>query len=361
MTNLVKASSLKMAMNENGSTELLQAQTQTWNHIYNFVSSSAAKCAVQLGIPDVLYKHGKSMCLSDISAALPLNPSKISFLPILMRSLVQSGFLYEHEDYYTLTPASRLFVKDDPLSMRSYFLIMHDPCLQKPWFELSSWFQNDFPTAFHTAHNGKSLWDYFADEPRGNDIFNDSMANDSRLIADVLITECKHVFEGLTSLVDVGGGTGTLAIAIAKAFPAINCTVLDLPHVIGDLKGSGNLEFVGGSMFEKIPNANAILLKWILHNWGDEDCVKILKKCKASIPSREKGGKVIIIDIVLENPKEKEDSVRAQHNMDLVMMVLFAAKERTKKEWEKLFTEAGFNEYEITPTMGTRSLIEIYP
>nr|XP_009798851.1 PREDICTED: trans-resveratrol di-O-methyltransferase-like [Nicotiana sylvestris] len=92
---------------------------------------------------------------------------------------------------------------------------------------------------------------------------------------------------------------------------------------------------------------------------GDEDCVKILKKCKESIPSREKGGKVIIIDIVLENPKQKDDSVRAQHNMDMVMMV-FGARERTKKEWEKLFTEAGFSEYEITPTLGTRSLIEIY-
>nr|XP_016461789.1 PREDICTED: trans-resveratrol di-O-methyltransferase-like [Nicotiana tabacum] len=158
-------------MNENGSTKLLQAQTQTWNHIYNFVSSSAAKCAVQLGIPDVVL----------------------------------------------LAP------------LKSYLL-------------------------------------------------------------------------------------------------------------------------------------NFFMVKqWILHNWGDEDCVKILKKCKESIPSREKGGKVIIIGIVLENPKEKDDSVRAQHNMDLVMMVLFGAKERTKKEWEKLFTEAGFNEYEITPTLGTRSLIEIYP
>ncbi|KAK6787328.1 hypothetical protein RDI58_015853 [Solanum bulbocastanum] len=55
-------------------------------------------------------------------------------------------------------------------------------------------------------------------------------------------------------------------MAIAGAFPRVKCSVLDLPHVIGDRKGSGNLEFVVGSMFDKIPHANVILLKWILHN-----------------------------------------------------------------------------------------------
>nr|XP_018631797.1 trans-resveratrol di-O-methyltransferase-like isoform X2 [Nicotiana tomentosiformis] len=218
-----------MSMNEIGSIDLLQAQTQTWNHMFNFISSSAAKCAVQLGIPDVLYKHGKPMSLSDLTAELSLiDHSKVSFLPILMRFLVHSGFLNQHEkEHYSLTPATQLLVKDDPLSMRSYFLIIHDPVLLKPWSCLSDWFQDDSSTAFHTAHE-ISLWDYYVQEPRVGDSFNEAMASDSRLISNVLITECKHVFEGLTSLVDVGGGTGTVAI--------------------GNFKGSGNVEFVGGSM-----------------------------------------------------------------------------------------------------------------
>ncbi|XP_009770464.1 myricetin 7/4'-O-methyltransferase 2-like [Nicotiana sylvestris] len=247
-----------------------------------------------------------------------------------MRFLVHSGFLNQHEnEHYSLTPASQLLVKNDPLSMRTYFLFTHDPVLLKACSCLSDWFQDDSSTAFHTA-NKISLWDYYVQEPRVGDSYNESMASDSRLIANVLITECKHVFEGLTSLVDVGGGTGTVAIAIAKAFPAIKCTVLDLPRVVGNFKGSGNGEFVGGSMFEKIPNANAILLKWILHNWSDEDCVKILKKCKDSIPSREEGGKVIIIDIVLENPNVRNEFVRGQHYMDMVMMVFMLPNRELK-------------------------------
>lgn len=254
-----------------------------------------------------------------------------------------------------LVASLRKMSQNEPFNVRSLLLLNHGPAFSKAWPELGDWFQNDSPTAFHTAHE-KSLWDYIREEePKVlGDIFNDALASDSRLNTNVLITDCKHVFEGLTSLVDVGGGTGTVSIAIAKAFPNIKCTVLDLPQVIGDLKGSENLEFVGGDMFNKIPHANAILLKCVLHDWNDEDCVKILKKCKESIPSREKGGKVIIIDTVLEDPKQRNEFVRAQHNMDMLMMVLFAAKERTEKEWKNLFIQAGFIEYKIIP------LIEIY-
>ncbi|XP_059311036.1 myricetin 7/4'-O-methyltransferase 2-like [Lycium ferocissimum] len=305
------------------------------------------------------------MSLSDLSAELSIvNSSKVSLLPNLLRFLAHIGFLNQHEDHYFLTPASHLLVKNEPFNVRSVLLMNHGPVISKAWSELSAWFQNDSPTAFHTAH-GKAFWDYIVDEePRVlSDIFNDALAGDSRFNTNMLITECKHVFEGVTSLVDVGGGTGTVSIAIAKAFPNIKCTVLDLPHVIGDCKGSENLDFVGGDMFDQIPDANAILLKTVLHNWGDEDCVKILKKCKESIPSREKGGKVIIIDTVMEeDPKQSNDQfIRAQHNMNMLMMVLYAAKERTKKEWEKLFTEANFTEYKIIPALGVRSLIEIYP
>lgn len=245
-------------------SELLQAQAQIWNHIFSFMRSSALRCAVQLDIPDVLYKHGKPMHLSDLSNELSLviDPSKISFLPNLMRFLVHSGLLEQgDDDHYSLTPATRFLVKNQPLNIRPVLLFTHDPSIQKAWLELGNWYKNDSPTAFHSYH-GKSFWDYLGEEPKFNDIFNGIMISESRLIVNVLTTECKHIFEGLTSLVDVGGGSGTVATAIAKAFPGMKCSVLDRPHVIENLKTStGNLEFVGGDMFEKIPIANAILLK----------------------------------------------------------------------------------------------------
>ena len=92
--------------------------------------------------------------------------------------------------------------------------------------------------------------------------FNDAMVNDARLVMSVVIDKCKRVFEGLESLVDVGGGIETAANAIADEFPNLKCTVLDLPQVVADLQGTDeNLIYLGGNMFEAIPPADGVLLK----------------------------------------------------------------------------------------------------
>lgn len=103
-------------------------------------------------------------------------------------------------------------------------------------------------------------------------------------------------------------------------------------------------------------------LQWILHDWSDEECVKILKRCKEAITSRkDKKGKVIIIDMMMENQKGDEESIETQLFFDMLMMVLVEGKERNKEEWAKLFSDAGFSDYKITPILGLRSLIEVYP
>ncbi|KAH0659026.1 hypothetical protein KY285_029270 [Solanum tuberosum] len=347
--------------------QLIEAEAQSWDHILSYLRPSCIKCAIQLGIPDILHKNvNPIMSLSDLIAALPnLNPSKTTFIPILMRVLVDFGLFKYHQqqggDGYSLTSVGRLLVENDLYGKRSFFLFAQHPVVLNTASSVGDWLRDDLLTAFETAH-GKSHWDYCGEEPEFNGVFNDAMAGDSRLISNLLITDCcAGVFEGLTSLVDIGGGTGAVAMAIAEAFPRLKCIVLDLPHVIGDRKGSGNLEFVAGSMFDKIPHANAILLKWILHNWDDEDCVKLLKKCKESIPNKENGGKVIIIDIVMEDNCSNEHLVQSQHLMDLLMRITYASKERTEKEWEKLFLDADFSGYKIITSLGLRSLIEIYP
>lgn len=77
-----------------------------------------------------------------------------------------------------------------------------------------------------------ALWDYGGNEPTFNYLFNEAMASDARLVASVLVTNCKGVFDGVKSLVDVGGGTGTGDKDIVDAFPHMQCTVLDRPHGI---------------------------------------------------------------------------------------------------------------------------------
>ncbi|XP_026424130.1 trans-resveratrol di-O-methyltransferase-like isoform X2 [Papaver somniferum] len=94
--------------------------------------------------------------------------------------------------------------------------------------------------------------------------FHDAMANDSHVLMSVILNEGKGVFDNLKSLVDVGGGTGTTAHAVVRAFPHLHCMVLDLPNVVANLQGTANVVFIGSDMFESIPRADAVLLKIVL-------------------------------------------------------------------------------------------------
>ncbi|PHT53531.1 8-hydroxyquercetin 8-O-methyltransferase [Capsicum baccatum] len=346
---------------------VMAAQAHIWNHTFNFINSMSLKCAIQLGIPDIIHSHGHAMTLSDLVNALPINNNNAKIQDCiyrLMRILIHAGFFIQEEEGYLLTPTSRLLLKDEPnLSAIPFLLAMLDPIMTDPWHRLSQWFQNDGddqPTPFTTTH-AKPLYEYAGDDARFNCLFNEAMASDARIIISAINEHCKGVFEGLKSLVDVGGGSGTVAKAISNEFQELKCSVFDLPHVVEGLEGSNNLSYVGGDMFKSVPSADAILLKAILHNWSNEKCVKILKKCKEAIPSKENGGKVIIIDIVVDNQKGDDKSYETQLFMDMLMMVVASGKERSEQEWAKLFSDAGFSDYKIIPLLGLRSIIEVYP
>ncbi|KAI9093218.1 hypothetical protein K1719_027232 [Acacia pycnantha] len=317
--------------------ELFKAHAHIWNQTYNFINSMCLKCAIQLGIPDLIHNHAQPfMSVSQLTASLQVEPAKSSGIGRLMSILTHSGFFQkkkpqegeeeDEEEAYALTYAGRLLVKDNP-----------------------------------TTH-GMAIWEYASRNPKLNNLFNNAMLCDSRLTSSVMFHDFKWVFVGLESLVDVGGGTGTMAKAIAQSFPSMECTVLDLPHVVAGLKGTSNLNYIGGDMFEAIPNADAVLLKWILHDWGDEECVRILKKCKEAISgNRKTGNKVIIIDMVVDHQNKDHESVETQLFLDMLMMVLFTGRERSEQEWVKLFFSAGFTNYKISRVLGLRSIIEIYP
>ncbi|KAG5617597.1 hypothetical protein H5410_017421 [Solanum commersonii] len=346
---------------EEKTRQVLSGHAHILNLSLSFINTMSLKCAIQLGIPDIIHSHGRAMTLSDFVNTLSINKSRgQDCVYRLMCILIHAGlFIEEEEEGYLLTPNSRLLLKDEPLSLVPLVYSGLDPNSMDPFHYLSQWFQND--DSFASIY-GKSLYEYAEKEPILNHLLNEGMASDTRLVMSVLIQNGKGLlFEGLKSLVDVGGGTGTVAKAIVDAFPQINCTVFELLHVIEGLEGSKNLNFVGGDMFNSIPCADAVLLKWILHNWEDEDCIKILKKCKEAIPSKENGGRVIIIEIVIMDQNKDDKSYETQLFYDMLMMVLLGGKERSEQEWAKLFLDAGFSDYNIIPILGLRSVIEVYP
>lgn len=357
-------------------SEIVQAQAHVWTHTFNSISSMSLKCAIELGIPDTLHHHGHPMTLTKLAAKLSVPNSKVTFLRRLMAVLAQTGFVSQgksaasndHEQLgltYSLTPISRAILKGEPGGLSPMVSFILGPVIQDPLHSLGEWLKSESPspcTPFVMKH-GKSLWEYAAQDEGLNRSVNEAMASDGPMIARLMMEKRgRQLFQGLRTVVDVGGGSGGLAREAAEAFPQVEWRVLDLPHVVAGLEGTRNLKFVGGDMFNAVPSADAVLLKWILHDWSDEESVKILKRCKEAILSNGKKGKVIIIDIVIgDESEEDEASMGIKLCFDMLMMTVVQGKERNEKEWANLFQEAGFTEYRITPLEGIRSLIEVYP
>ncbi|THF96252.1 hypothetical protein TEA_010433 [Camellia sinensis var. sinensis] len=269
-----------------GARELFQAQSHIYKHAFSFANSMSLSCAVQLGIPDIIHNHKKPISLPDLVSSLQLPPSKINALHRLMSLLTHLGFFattkldpnHGDQEGYVLIPSSRLLIKSELPNLSPLFQTVVDPVMVAPWQFLVDWFRGNEETAFETAH-GVGIWEFCDKNPKFNNLFNEGMAR---------------------------GGTGIIAQIISEAFPSIKCTVFDLPHVVENLPEGKNLNYVGGHMFQSFPSADAIFFKCVLHNWSDEDCVKILKRCREAIPSKE-GGKVIIIDIVVDGDKDEHD------------------------------------------------------
>ncbi|KAK3409656.1 trans-resveratrol di-O-methyltransferase [Eucalyptus grandis] len=351
-------------------SELLQAQARIWNHTYSFVKSVCLRWAIELAIPDVIHHHGRPMTLWELVSALHVQPTKVHCIRRLMRVLVHSG-LFELRDLeeadgqtgYVLTCVSRLLVKDNALSAAPFALLALRSLPKGRWPDPSAWLRDGEdvrPIIGEEMARHVPAWGVWR-SPEVSSLFNEAMASDSSLIARVVVDTCGGVFEGLNSVVDVGGGTGTMGKAITEAFPHLECTVLDRPHVVDGLVGSERLKFVGGDMLVEIPPADAVILKLVLHDWSDEKCIEILNRCREAVSGQGKVGKVIMIDMVLGSLTEDHGSTETQLLFDISMMAFFNAKERDEKEWAKLFADAGFSGYEIVSHLGLRSLIEIYP
>ncbi|XP_047045335.1 acetylserotonin O-methyltransferase 3-like [Lolium rigidum] len=351
--------------------ELLQAQVELYHHCFAFVKSLALKAATDLRIPDAIHRRGGAATLSDLAAETGIHPTKLSNLRRLMRVLTTSGVFSVVDDsagvVYRLTRVSHLLVGAGGRPNLSPVVgAFVSRSFVAALFSMHEGFTNERAAAmslYEVAH-GSTIWETTV-TGRGSEIFNAAMAADSRFTMDNLLREeCGGSIFGAVkgSLVDVGGGHGAAASAIASAFPHVKCTVLDLPHVVAGAPAHDNVTFVAGDMFDYIPPADVVLLKWILHDWNDQDCVKILRRCKEAIPTRDEGGKVIVIDMVVVGSGESQGIVSTETEVLLDgFMMCMDGIEREEHEWRKIFVESGFTDYKIGTTMGIRRLIELYP
>ncbi|CAN6246762.1 unnamed protein product [Urochloa humidicola] len=217
------------------SAELLQAQAQLWCHTFGYLKSMALQSAIKLRIPTAIHRRGGAASLSELHAALPVAASKRSCLPRLMKLLVAMGIFREDEaGVFSLTPVSRLLVEEDIDSGQSTCLSQFTVMATSPFHfaasqRLPEWLEKEdaaaaaaAETPFMAAH-GEEFYSYTGRDLEFGAVFGEAMGADSRFVAGIVVRECGEVLAGATSLVDAGGGDGTTAKAIARAFPHVRC------------------------------------------------------------------------------------------------------------------------------------------
>ncbi|KAK1412361.1 hypothetical protein QVD17_33550 [Tagetes erecta] len=336
------------------------AQQEIWKYVFGFTPMAVIKCAIELGIPDIIENHEIPITLDELASKLGCSNS---LLYRIMRFLIQYKIFQEkpisetREMGYSNTPLSRLLTRHGNRNMADFVLLESSPVMLAPWHKLSAKVSGKEESAFGAAH-GDDVWAFAAANPEHSKLIDNAMACDARVAVGAMIEGCPEVFNGLRTVVDVGGGDGTALRLIVEACPWISGINFDLPHVVSVAPACKGVEQVGGDMFDHVPKADAAYLMKVLHDWGDEECIDILRKCREAIP--QDTGKVIIVEAVVGEEDHAFKEVALM--MDMVMMAhTNKGKERSLKEWSCMFREAGFSRYTIKHIQAYQSVIEVYP
>ncbi len=316
--------------------------------------SQAAYAAVQLRLPDLLAAGPQTS--AELAAA---SGSHAPSLLRLLRALTTLELCWERADgAFELTPLGALLRSDAPNSLRSWAIFVGGP--QWPvWGHLLHSVKTGESARQHLS--GTQDFQHLARDAELAALFNQAMVELTRLVAQDVAQV--YPFAGLTRIVDVGGGSGELLAAILQANPAARGVLFDMDHAraagqrhLAALGLAERCEIITGSFFEAVPGpAEAVLLKSILHDWGDDQSGAILGNCRRALVA---GGKLLIIERLMPERLEPSPAHQALARSDLNMLVGPGGRERTLAEFQALLASAGLSVSQVIPIVSGFAIIE---
>ena len=315
--------------------------------ISGFWVSRAIYVAAKLSIADLIKEQPKTAA----ELALATGTHAPSLYRVL-RALASIQIFSEDEDgRFHSTPLAATLQSDAAGSLR-YLAIREE---HYPAWEHLLHSVKTGEIAFNHRF-GMPIWEFFEKNPENAATFNNAM---SHLTAGVNagIVE-NYDFSSIGKIVDVGGGQGSLITAILKTNPNMNGVLFDAPSVIEGAKQNipselrERCELVAGDFFKSVPDGgDTYILKWIIHDWDDEQSIAILKNChRAMAPS----GKLLLVEAIVPPGNEPSFS----KFLDLNMLVMTGGRERNEAEYRSLLRAAGFELTQVVPTPSQSSIIE---
>lgn len=330
---------------------------QLVNLINCAVLSQAACVAAELGIPDLLAQSPKT--LDELAQATSSHgPS----LRRLLRALATLDLCREREDgAFALGSLGTILCTEAPSSLRSWTIL----CGRHLWPLYAHLLRSvRAGTRTRSRISTRQVFRRLEHDADASQVFNRAMAELSRLVAADLVR--LHDFSGKRLIVDVGGGHGDLLTSILQVHPDARGVLLDLPHAIPgaveriDRLGlGGRCRALSGDFFQSVaPDGDAYLLKTILHDWSDKDCISLLRNCRKAV---KPDGSLLVVERVMPDHMQPCAQHRSVARMDLTMMLGFGGHERTEAEFRALLEHAGFTLVKISPTAFEFCVLEARP
>jgi hypothetical protein len=268
----------------------------------------------------------------------------------LLRAAAGIGLLEEvADDRFRLTPlGSCLLRREDGTSMREFAIGLSGPALTRTFEHLTQAVMSGEPAAEMAL--GSSFYDYLGTRPEEVAHFAGAMGDLSAGSARQIVANFD--VSSFTRIVDVGGSYGAVLRSLLEAAPNATGVLFDRPEVIARAQqafaGSSlvnRVEFVGGDFFDEVPaGGDLYVLREILHNWDDGLALRILENCHRAA---SRASQLLLVEVVL--PARPTPNTSLAFMLDVIALVAFGGKERTRREFGELLTNAGYQLRDVRP------------
>jgi len=333
--------------------ELSGAQAAMWDMITGYRVSQIVRVAAELSLAE---HCADGPVRAEWIAAV--ESADVTATARFLRACAAIGLLRARVDGlgFDGTVLLRALHRQTPGSLRGFALSLPADGHWLPWGRLLAAVRTGEHQA--PAALGRELFDYYATEPAEATAFTEGLQG----MTSVAGAEAARVIDttGVQLAVDVGGASGDLLHDLMSVNPELQGVAFDLPHVAPDALAAAVRHGLGdrlrvqtGDFFESVPaDADLYLLRYILHDWDDEKCIRILANCRAAM---RPGGRILVLEMILGEVGREPTAVPSQ---DLNMLVMLGGRERTVPQFDALLIAAGLRRTAIWETASPMGVIE---
>jgi hypothetical protein len=294
---------------------------------------------VKLGIFDFL----KDQANSAIEAASTLNLNT-GMTYRLLRALACTGLLKESEDHiFSITASGEYLCGNHPQTLRSRVLLEEGPQHYAIWKHFTDIVRESGKNGFVREY-GHPIFEHTVHDHEYGDVFNHAMISYSSSETELAVEALTdYDFSAINTLCDVGGGYGHLLSNLLIKHPHLKGILYDLPYIFEDTDQlmakqygiENRIDNKAGDMFKVTPSADAYIMKHILHDWNDEECLQILSNMSQAAHDN---AKLFIVECIVPGT----DTPHFAKLFDIHMMCATGGMERTEKEYAVLFEQSGW-------------------